>query len=171
MRIEAFRLTRFQFRRDRVIGDSQVQIAFAHYAALEIVCDDGRAGLGFLASLFHPLPALAEIERSFRAEAWPNLSGQAPASLVHRVARPRGGNVRRMSLPFEEAINQALWDLAAQQAELPLWRLLGGSEPRVRAYASGLYFHLSDDAYALMLAGAASALLALRDNEQWLQRY
>lgn len=32
----------------------------------------------------------------------------------------------------------ALWDLAARKASLPLWRLLGGTSPRVDVYASGL---------------------------------
>ena len=72
-------------------------------------------------------PRLQEIERIFLEEAWPGLEGQPPAGLVHRITRPRGGNARRMSLPFEEAINQACWDLAAKQAGLPLYRLLGGT--------------------------------------------
>ncbi len=156
MRIEGFRLTRFQYRRERVIGDSQVGIAFAHYFTLELLSDDGKTGLGFGASLFHPLPALAEIERSFREEAWPGLEGQPPAGLVHRITRPRGGNARRMSLPFEEAINQACWDLAAQKAGLPLYRLLGGTNGRVRTYASGLDYHLTDAEYVDFFQQAAA---------------
>ena len=35
-------------------------------------------------------------------------------------------------------IDTALWDLAARQAGVPLWRLLGGTRERVPAYASGL---------------------------------
>jgi D-galactarolactone cycloisomerase len=35
-------------------------------------------------------------------------------------------------------IDIALWDLAARQAGLPLWRLLGGSRDRMPAYASGI---------------------------------
>jgi D-galactarolactone cycloisomerase len=35
-------------------------------------------------------------------------------------------------------IDTALWDLAARQAGVPLWRLLGGTRERVLAYASGL---------------------------------
>ncbi len=156
MKIEGFRLTRFQYRRDRVIGDSQVHIGFAHYFTLELVATGGVVGLGFGLSLFHPLPPLAEIERAFREEAWPGLEGQPPAALVHRVSRPRGGNVRRMSLPFEEAINQACWDLAAKQAGLPLYRMLGGVEPRVRTYASGLDYHLSDTHYVELFTQAAA---------------
>jgi D-galactarolactone cycloisomerase len=35
-------------------------------------------------------------------------------------------------------VDIALWDLAAHKAELPLWRLLGGTSPKVHVYASGL---------------------------------
>ena len=35
-------------------------------------------------------------------------------------------------------IDIALWDLAARRRRLPLWRLLGGSEPTIGVYASGL---------------------------------
>jgi L-alanine-DL-glutamate epimerase-like enolase superfamily enzyme len=36
------------------------------------------------------------------------------------------------------AIDTALWDLRARRHGLPLWRLLGGHEPRVPAYAGGI---------------------------------
>lgn len=42
------------------------------------------------------------------------------------------------------AIDIALWDLKAKANGEPLWRTLGGSEPRVRAYASGLDTPLND---------------------------
>ena len=42
------------------------------------------------------------------------------------------------------SLDVALWDLKGKLAEEPLWRLLGASEPRVRAYASGLDMPLSD---------------------------
>ena len=154
MRIVDFTITRFQFARDRVIGDSQVRIEHAHYAALELHADTGATGLGFALSLFHPLPALAELERVFRAEAWPDLDGEAPSSLTHRLTRPRGGNRRGLSQPFGEAIAQAAWDLAAQEVGLPLWRHLGGRDPRTRVYASGLDFHLSDADYAAFFRAA-----------------
>jgi L-alanine-DL-glutamate epimerase-like enolase superfamily enzyme len=39
----------------------------------------------------------------------------------------------------------ALWDIKAQAAGEPLWRLLGGRDRRVPAYASGLDIGLTDD--------------------------
>jgi D-galactarolactone cycloisomerase len=35
-------------------------------------------------------------------------------------------------------IDIALWDLAARRARAPLWKLLGGVDPEVKVYASGL---------------------------------
>lgn len=155
MRIVDFRLTRFQFAHDRIIGDSQVRIDHCHMMAIELIADDGTVGLGFGSSLFHPLPPLAELERVFLEEAWGRLKDQPPAGLVHRVSRPRGGNRRGTSLPFDEGIGQACWDLAAKEVGLPLYRLLGGTDPRVRVYASGLDYHMSDADYVAFFKEAA----------------
>ncbi|MEO3859480.1 mandelate racemase/muconate lactonizing enzyme family protein [Acrocarpospora sp. B8E8] len=43
------------------------------------------------------------------------------------------------------ALDTALWDIKAKAAGEPLWRLLGGRDKRVPAYASGLDIGLSDD--------------------------
>ena len=39
----------------------------------------------------------------------------------------------------------ALWDLKARRAALPLWKLLGGHDPRVPCYAGGIDLELSAD--------------------------
>lgn len=43
------------------------------------------------------------------------------------------------------ALDTALWDIKAKLAGEPLWRLLGGRDRRVPAYASGLDIDLTDD--------------------------
>jgi L-alanine-DL-glutamate epimerase-like enolase superfamily enzyme len=43
------------------------------------------------------------------------------------------------------AFDTALWDIKAQAAGEPLWRLLGGRDRRVHAYASGLDIGLTDE--------------------------
>lgn len=67
-----------------------------------------------------------------------------------RLRRELEAQTRRVAIqcgepgPFAQivgAIDQALWDMAARRAGLPLWRLLapdGESNDRVRLYASGL---------------------------------
>ena len=44
------------------------------------------------------------------------------------------------------AIDIALWDLKARKQQTPLWQLLGGHDPKVKAYAGGidLYFTLDE---------------------------
>jgi len=156
VRLTSFEITRFEFARDRVIGDSQVRIDRVDVAALEVMDDAGNRGLGFVQSLFAPFPDVADLIRIFNAEVWPGLEGQYPSALVHRVTRPRGGNQRAFSLPFHEAIQVALWDLAAKQQGLPLHKLLGARRDKVRAYASGLDFHLSDDEFVRFFEHADS---------------
>ena len=44
------------------------------------------------------------------------------------------------------AVDIALWDLKARRQASPLWRLLGGHDPKVRAYAGGIDLWFDDDA-------------------------
>lgn len=53
------------------------------------------------------------------------------------------------------AFDTALWDIKAQAAGQPLWRLLGGRDRAVPAYASGLDIALDDDALARVYTGYA----------------
>lgn len=152
--IEHRRITRFQFPRGRVIGDSQIRVDTHHIGALELISTDGSVGLGFFGALVYPLPPLTELERVFDTEVGPQVLAQPPAALLNRVTRPRGGNIR--SHIFTQAVDQALWDLQAKAAGLPLHRLLGGTSDRVRAYASGLEFHLSIDEMTTLFAEAAA---------------
>jgi L-alanine-DL-glutamate epimerase-like enolase superfamily enzyme len=159
--IESFRLTRYQFPRGRPIGDSQVRSDMHYIGTLELVSSTGHVGLGFFGALFFPLPPLVELERVFTTEVAPGLLGQSPFALTNRVSRPRGGNIRAGM--FGEAIDQAVWDLQGKELGLPLYRLLGGTESRVRAYASGLDYHLStQEACAFFAAAAARGFTAFK---------
>ncbi len=154
--ISDFRLTRFQFRRDRVIGDSQVRFDAFHGFALELGDGAGHWGLGFGHAMWQPLPPLAAMAAGFAADVWPGLDGRVPAALIHRIERPRGGNQRDASHGFGEALQIALWDLAAQQAGLPLADYLGGTRRQAPVYASGLDFHLDDAEFSAFFTRAAA---------------
>jgi len=56
-----------------------------------------------------------------------------------------GGRGGAASLAIS-ALDMALWDLQAKKLGLPLWRLLGGYDPKVPCYAGGIDLQLSLDA-------------------------
>lgn len=156
MSLAELRITSRQFLPDRGIGDSQMQTDVAKIAALGLISSFGRVGLGFIQTLSTPLPDRSKIESIFATEVWPGIEGRPAIGLVHCLSRPWGGNQRATSLPFNEALQVALWDVAAKEAGLSLHRLLGSRRDRVKAYASGLNRHLSDDAFQTRFAHVAS---------------
>jgi L-alanine-DL-glutamate epimerase-like enolase superfamily enzyme len=137
--VEDFRITRFSFPTSRVIGDSQVRYDRMTLAALELESSSSHTGLGFAFAW----AGEAELERVFREDVAPGLLGLSPFVALNRIVRPRGGNLAPN--PFAESVDQALWDLVGKELGLPLYRLFGGIDNRVRAYASGLEFHLPLD--------------------------
>lgn len=149
-------VTRFEFGRDRVIGDSQVGFDRFHGFALELTDQSGRTGLGFGHSLWDPIPSQASLTSQFAEHVWPTLDGQMPQKHIHQISRPRGGNQRDASYGFSEALQIALWDLASQQAGLPLADYLGANRRKVQVYASGLDFHLSDTEFLDFFKNAAN---------------
>ncbi len=152
--IRDFTITRYEWKRDRPIGDSQVRSEWHHAGTLELHSTSGHTGVGFFGALFYPLPPLTELERQFRRETWAGVEGQNPHAVTHRMSRPRGGNIGRGGI-FGTAINQAMWDLAAKELDMSLARLLGGTRDRVRAYASGLDFHMTTEEVCAFFADKA----------------
>ena len=130
MRIEGFRLTRFQFRRNRIIGDSQVLKAYGRHFGLELTTDSSDVGPKIGASLSYPYLLRNEIVRTFEEGGWLGLFGRAPAGVVFRLSGPRTGSARRMPLLFEGVFNHACLNLTVKQAGLSLRRLIGGTAPR-----------------------------------------
>jgi L-alanine-DL-glutamate epimerase-like enolase superfamily enzyme len=150
--ITGFQIGRIEYPRSRVIGDSQVRIDMHYIGILELLSSSGQVGLGFFGSLLFPLPDQVELTRVFQTEVFPGIVGKSPFELAHRLARPRGGNIR--SHPFGQPVDQALWDLQGKEVGLPLYRLLGGTDGRVRAYASGLDYHMTDEEFQAFFAAA-----------------
>ena len=94
----------------------------------------GKAGGSAIAALLEDdLVPLVIDEDPRRTEAlWSNMRRR-----VHYVG---WGGPAALAI---SAMDIALWDLKAKAANTPLWRMLGGFEPRVPAYASGIDLHLS----------------------------
>jgi L-alanine-DL-glutamate epimerase-like enolase superfamily enzyme len=153
MRIERYTLTRFQFPRARIMGDSRVRIDTHFIGSVELHGDNGAVGLGFFGTLLHPLPPLVELERVFAAEVAPGLMGKNAFALTNRMVQ-QAGRTGPAGL-FDQAVEHALWDLQGKALGLPLYKLLGGTRNRVRTYVSGLDFHLSLDELRTFYAQAA----------------
>jgi L-alanine-DL-glutamate epimerase-like enolase superfamily enzyme len=98
--------------------------------------DEGLTGVG--------IGSHVEVEAVFAA-----IEGEDPRSVTalydrmlrHAFKAGHGGAV----FATIGALDTALWDLKAQAADEPLWRLLGGRDRVVPAYASGLDIGLGDE--------------------------
>ena len=109
--------------------------------------DQGLEGLGYTYTVgVAGLAIHVLIDRYLK----PDLLGQDPGRIEHLWERMwwrlhysgRGG----MASFAISAIDIALWDLTGKRQGTPLWRLLGGSNPRVKVYAGGVDLHFSLDA-------------------------
>ena len=149
MQINGYTLHRTLVPLREPIGDSQVRADSFWTTILELHTEEGHTGIGFETRPDHPTPRLVDMKASFEGSTWLGLSGQSPLALVNRIARPRGGNVGSGDLSL--LVETALWDLIGKQQGQPLYRVLGGDDPRVRAYASTLDFRLDDDQYRAKL--------------------
>jgi L-alanine-DL-glutamate epimerase-like enolase superfamily enzyme len=98
--------------------------------------DEGITGVG--------LGPHVEIETVFAAIE--NEDPRAVTALYDRMLRHtfKAGHAGRIFGTIG-ALDTALWDIKAQAAGQPLWRLLGGRDRTVPAYASGLCIGLTDD--------------------------
>jgi L-alanine-DL-glutamate epimerase-like enolase superfamily enzyme len=67
----------------------------------------------------------------------------------------KGGN-RGTVTGAISALDIALWDLKAKLNGEPLWRTLGASVPRVKAYASGIDLNLTDEQISAFYGGLAA---------------
>ncbi len=149
MRIGDFTLHRVYLELRLPIGDSQVRFADHWLTVLELSTDDGLTGVGFELQQAKPTAALKQLQEQFKYNGWPALQGASPFGIANRITRPRGGNVGAATFPL--AVETACWDLMGKALQLPLYELLGGTSPKVRAYGSTLDFHLSDEEFRARL--------------------
>ena len=121
--------------------------AIAHRPAVfvRLEASDGAHGWGEAFGNFPP--GGAAHRASLAAHVFAPLIAGAPAddpsglrAMLERRTEPMAIQCGEPG-PFAQvigAIDQAAHDLAARRAGQPLWRFLGGRDPRVRVYASGL---------------------------------
>jgi len=106
---------------------------------------DGYVGWGEAWSNFPSTGAehRARFVNEVLAPAICGLAAAAPSDIFERLTQ--GTSVLALQSgeqgPFAQAIagiDLAVWDLYAKRQRMPLWKLLGGSGPTIRVYASGI---------------------------------
>ncbi|MFP6644660.1 MAG: mandelate racemase/muconate lactonizing enzyme family protein [Candidatus Latescibacterota bacterium] len=140
MKITGVRTVPYQLTMQRPIGDANNPVGSDQMPGLAVFLDtdEGLCGIamGGARDMINTL-----VDRL--------LVGQDPRGVLGHWNRMvdfvfksgnRGANTAAIS-----AIDTALWDLKARINDEPLWRTLGASSNRVRAYASGIDLCLSDD--------------------------
>ncbi|MEN3612510.1 mandelate racemase/muconate lactonizing enzyme family protein [Plantactinospora sp. ZYX-F-223] len=138
MRITGYRTLTTVQEWGRPVGDANGVFAdgVVPVSIVIVETDEGISGVG--------LGPHVEIERIFAA-----IDGEDPravTTLYDRMLRHtfKAGHAGPVFGTIG-ALDTALWDIKAQAAGEPLWRLLGGRDRRVPAYASGLDIGLTDD--------------------------
>jgi len=109
--------------------------------------DDGVAGLG---EAWAEQDRIGDLHRHLAGLA-PGLIGRPTADMeaIWADLSARPGEPAWVAPAAASAIDQALRDLDARRAGVPLWRRLGGGRDRVPAYASGGLYAEDKDAAAL----------------------
>jgi L-alanine-DL-glutamate epimerase-like enolase superfamily enzyme len=128
---------------------------------VEVETDDGLVGIGEIHG--RPQAEIVRILEHFR----PLLLGEDPLDHEHLYERlfratysretfgfaasdgqPHfGAGARPQMMAAIAGVDIALWDVKAQSVGLPLWKLLGGRQATVPAYASGGYYGPDGEAY------------------------
>ena len=117
---------------------------------VEVACDDGRVGTGESAIYGGTASVTEALVHDVLAPRVLGGDPTRPELLWQRMLWPSHQLGTGGALPMAIAgVDIAVWDLLGQLAGLPLFRLLGGHQTRVRAYASGGFYFDGKDASAL----------------------
>jgi L-alanine-DL-glutamate epimerase-like enolase superfamily enzyme len=158
MKITGVRTTLFEFDMARPLGDANGPAGIQRSGGLAIFLDTDAGISGVMTGA----PGARALIHGIVEGA---LVGQDPRGvrglwkrMVDRAFK--GGNRGLVSQAISN-LDCALWDLKAKLNNEPVWRTLGASTPRVKAYASGIDLCLSDqeihDFYAGMAAKGVNA--------------
>lgn len=144
MRIAGLVATAHRIPLARPMVSAKYRITHRELVVVRVETDAGHTGTGWCMVNMGALSIQALI-RSYLA---PMLAGENPLDVERHWDRlweschflgPGGVSTYAIG-----AIDIALWDIRAQAAGMPLWRLLGGARDTVPVYASAINLHLSD---------------------------
>lgn len=141
MRIKSIKTRLFEKALDGSVRNAKHRWTVKRSLLVFVETDTGLIGVGETwVDAGDPASLVAFIERDL-APALIGESALTPEQHFKRAIDLGTVSVRRsQTWAGMSAIDIALWDIKAQAAGEPLWRLLGGGDPRVEPYASaGLY--------------------------------
>ena len=139
MTVEAIDADHYRIPLPVVLSDStHGEITHFELVTARVRAADGAEGLGYT----YTVGAGAAAIRALLGDLTPLVLGQDAERIEHIWQRlwwgchyvGRGG----LAAFAISAVDIALWDLRARRRGLPLWKLLGGHHPRVKAYAGGI---------------------------------
>jgi L-alanine-DL-glutamate epimerase-like enolase superfamily enzyme len=129
-------------------ADSTRKVESVGYTVVRVVTDRGLEGIGMT---YHEVGGEAT-RALIRHNIAPRLKGRDPfeteALWTEFFAYLRGVGRKGLTFCAYSAIDIALWDLKGKIIGMPLYRLLGGNEPRIPVYASGGWTSFSDEQLA-----------------------
>ena len=142
MKVTGLRTQPYKVKMNRFIADANNPVGMDEMALLAVFLETDQGVTGHalsspgVASTIHSMVEALIIDQDPRAVQglWENM--------VDYVFK--GGQVGTANAALS-AIDAALWDIKSKLNNEPLWKTLGATEPKVRAYASGIDMCLSDE--------------------------
>ena len=163
MKITGVRTQPFRMNMQRPLGDANGPSGRDVMAATAVFIDSDDGLLGI--SMAHGCGGLlTRMVNDLLVGKDPRGESGHWNTMVNHVFK---GDNRGVTTAAIAAIDTALWDLKAKINDEPLWKTLGASTRRVRAYASGIDLPLSDDQlreYYAATAGPLGAAGPVRDS-------
>lgn len=150
--IENYEIYKLTLPLGRVIGDNNCSYEEIELLAIALKTNHGHIGWGYSESVWkgtfkneawyiRRLASISQLEIGFLKTWWDKIKGRNPFDLeTERTTFQTESNM------IDAAIRLAIWDLMAQEKNIPLYRLLNGSTSKTQAlsYGSILDFPLSD---------------------------
>ncbi|MBC7234558.1 MAG: mandelate racemase/muconate lactonizing enzyme family protein [Chloroflexi bacterium] len=151
MKITGVRFKPFVIRMSRPLGDANGPRGRTHMAGQVVFLDTDEGLTGV--SLGGPTTIMQQLVDNVLVGHDPRGVRGLWKKMVDAVFK--GGNRGEAGAALS-ALDVALWDLKAKANDEPLWKTLGASTRKVKAYASGIDYPLSNDELRAFYEGMAA---------------
>ena len=141
MKITNIKTHLYEFENNRVVGDANSPAGrkLQSNLLIEVETDEGIAGYSSAGAASKPLVE-SMFNRALKGNDPSKVKGITKQMIDFAFKGGHGGMINEAI----SALDIALWDLKAKANNEPLWKTLGGLNPKARAYASGLDIPMND---------------------------